>query len=245
MKQIGLFVALALAGIAAAGTETFRDCADCPEMIVLPAGSFQMGAAGRPATEPVHTVSLPAFAIGKTEVTHGQWKAVMGANPGKFQACGDDCPVEQVTWPDAQEFVTRLSAKTGKSYRLPSEAEWEYACRAGQSSRYCGGDDPDKLAWYGDEYGSPHPAGQKQANAWGLHDMSGNVWEWTQDCLHPNYRGAPTDGSAWQEPECRSRVLRGGSWLSGPQYGQAVIRLGFRPDFRSGDFGLRVVRTLP
>lgn len=227
-----------------AQADPLRDCAECPEMVAVPAGSFQMGMAGRPVTEPVHTVVLPSFAIGRYEVTQGQWKAVMGSNPSRFQACGDDCPVEQVTWSDAQEFVRRLSAKTGKTYRLPSEAEWEYACRAGQASRYCGGDDPDRLAWYGDEYGSTHPAGQKQANAWGLHDMTGNVWEWTQDCMHPNYKDAPTDGSAWQEADCKSRVLRGGSWLSGPQYGQAVIRFGFKPDFRAGDFGFRVVRDV-
>ncbi len=230
--------------LANAQAELIRDCAECPEMAVLPGGSFQMGMAGRQLTEPVRTVTLPAFAIGKTEVTQGQWKAVMGSNPSKFQACGDGCPVEQVTWPDAQEFAKRLSTQTGKTYRLPSEAEWEYACRAGQASRYCGGDDLDKLAWYGDEYGSTHPVGNKQANAWGLHDMSGNVWEWTQDCMHPNYQGAPTDGSAWQETECKNRVLRGGSWLSGPQYGQVVIRFGFKPDFRASDFGFRVVREL-
>lgn len=235
---------IGLLWLATAQAESIRDCSECPEMAELPAGSFQMGMAGRPATEPVRTVALPAFAIGKTEVTQGQWKAIMGTNPSKFQTCGEDCPVERITWSDAQEFVRRLSAKTGKTYRLPSEAEWEYACRAGQPSRYCGGDDPDKLAWYGDEYGSIHPAGSKQANAWGLHDMSGNVWEWTQDCMHPNYQGAPTDGSAWQEPDCKSRVLRGGSWLSGPQYGQAVIRFGFKPDFRAGDFGLRVAKDI-
>lgn len=243
MKSLGPLIGLLW--LATAQAESIRDCAECPEMVVLPAGSFQMGMAGRPATEPVRNVTLPAFAIGRTEVTQGQWKAIMGTNPSKFQACGEDCPVERVTWPDTQEFVKRLSARTGKTYRLPSEAEWEYACRAGQQGRYCGGDDPDKLAWYGDEHGSTQPAGQKQVNAWHLHDMSGNVWEWTQDCMHPNYQGAPFDGSAWEEPECRSRVLRGGSWLSGPQYGQAVIRFGFKPDFRSADFGFRVVRTLP
>lgn len=239
-----LWALVGLLWLTSTQAESIRDCSECPEMIPLPAGNFQMGMAGRPATEPVRTVTLPAFAIGKTEVTQGQWKAIMGSNPSQFQACGENCPVERVAWPDAQEFVKRLSAKTGKIYRLPSEAEWEYACRAGQTNRYCGGDDPDKLAWYGDEYGNTHPSGQKQANAWGLHDMSGNVWEWTQDCMHPSYKNAPTDGSARQELDCKSRVLRGGSWLSGPQYGQAVIRFGFAPDFRTGDFGFRVARDI-
>lgn len=241
----GLALLVGLLVSATAKAELFRDCAECPELVALPAGSFQMGMAGRPVTEPVRTVTLSAFAIGRTEVTQGQWRAIMGTNPSKFQACGDDCPVEQVTWADAQEFVGRLSAKTGKTYRLPSEAEWEFACRAGQPNRFCGGDDADKLAWYGDEYGSTQPVGRKQANAWGLFDMSGNVWEWTQDCMHSSYRGAPADASAWEEPGCPNRVLRGGSWLSGPQYGQTVIRFGFRPDFRAADFGFRVVRALP
>ncbi len=116
-----------------AQAESIRDCAECPEMAVLPAGNFQMGMAGRPATEPVRTVALPAFAIGKTEVTQGQWKAIMGTNPSKFQACGNDCPVEQVTWSDAQEFGRRLSAKTGKTYRLPSGADGSMP--AGQGNR--------------------------------------------------------------------------------------------------------------
>lgn len=236
-----LVVACWLSGAQAA---SFRDCPDCPEMQALPAGSFQMGAAMPPNTTPVHAVNVRAFAIGKYEVTQGEWKAIMGSNPSKAN-CGDSCPVERVNWHEAQEFVKRLSAKTGKSYRLPTEAEWEYACRAGESHDFCGGNDPAKLAWVGDEYGSPHVVGQKQANAWGLHDMSGNVWEWTQDCTHENYQGAPADGSAWEAAgECNSRILRGGSWLSGPQYSRATLRFGFSPKFRAGDFGLRVVRVL-
>ena len=223
----------------------FRDCPACPEMEAVPAGSFQMGEAGRRNAIPVHAVTLPAFAIGKYEVTQGEWKAVMGGNPSKANFCGDACPVENVNWHEAQEFARRLAAKTGKSYRLPSEAEWEYACRAGGRHDYCGGDDPDKLAWYGDEYGGTQPVGQKQPNVWGLFDMSGNVWEWTQDCNHPDYQGAPIDGSAWESAGgCGSRVLRGGSWLGGPQYSRAALRFGFTPNFRAGDFGFRVVRNL-
>lgn len=245
MTRVFSLLLLALvAGLAAAQAPSFKDCSECPEMRPLPAGSFQMGAPMPANAAPVHTVSLRAFAIGKHEVTQGEWKAVMGANPSKAVACGDACPVENVNWFDAQEFVKRLGARTGKRYRLPSEAEWEYACRAGQPTDFCGGDEPPRLAWVGDEHGGPHPAGQKQANAWGLYDMSGNVWEWTQDCTHADYQGAPADGAAWEEADCKSRILRGGSWLSGPQYSRATLRFGFTPKFRAGDFGLRVVRML-
>jgi formylglycine-generating enzyme required for sulfatase activity len=241
MKKIAWL--LWAACIAAAHAESFRDCPTCPEMVPLPAGNFVMGIDGRKDLSPAHTVNVPTFAIGKFEVTQGEWNALMGSNPAKFVECGDACPVERVTWPEAQEFVKRLSAKTGKRYALPSEAQWEYACRAGQQTDWCGGNEFDKLAWSGDEYGSTHPVGQKQPNAWDLYDMSGNVWEWTQDCAHPDYKGAPTDGSAWEVAgECKSRMLRGGSWLSGPQYGRVGLRFGFTPNFRAHDFGFRVVR---
>ncbi|MBW7901422.1 MAG: formylglycine-generating enzyme family protein [Rhodocyclaceae bacterium] len=214
-------------------------------MVRLPAGAFRMGTPGRPGQEPAHGVALRAFAIGRHEVTQGQWKALMGGNPSRAAACGDDCPVERVSWHDARKFVRRLSEKTGRAYRLPSEAEWEYACRAGMDDDWCGGNEFSRVAWGGDARGGPRPVGGKQANAWGLHDMSGNVWEWTQDCAHPNYHGAPGDGSAWETGgDCASRILRGGSWLSGPQYGRIGIRFGFSADYRSGDFGFRVAATI-
>lgn len=243
--KTAVFLALLALAVPALGGETFRDCPACPEMVALPASTFQMGETGRRNAVPVHAVALPAFAIGKYEVTQGEWKALMSANPSQNAACGDACPVENVSWNDAREFVRRLAAKTGKTYRLPSEAEWEYACRAGGQHDYCGSNDPDKVAWYGDEYGSLRQAGQKQPNAWGLHDMSGNVWEWIQDCSHADYQGAPADGSAWEgHGECTSRILRGGSWMSGPQYSRAALRFGFTPKFRAADFGFRVARSL-
>lgn len=242
MRAAGL-LALTIA-VGSAQAASIKDCDDCPEMAVLAAGSFTMGAAGQPRTSPPHAVTLRGFAIGRHEVTQGQWKAVMGTNPSRFAGCGDGCPVENIDWHEAGEFAKRLSIKTGKTYRLPSEAEWEYACRAAGQHDFCGSDNAAQVAWYGDEYGSPHPVGQKQANTWGLHDMSGNVWEWIQDCNHASYEGAPADGSAWETSDCASRVLRGGSWLSGPQYGRATLRFSFKPGFRAGDFGLRVVREL-
>lgn len=223
-------------------TVGFQDCEQCPEMISIKGGSFLMGDDSRPATSPRHEVTLKSFAIGRFEVTQQEWRFVMSENPSRFSSC-TTCPVEQVTWPQAQDFVKRLSEISGKKYSLPSEAQWEYACRAGQSTNWCGGDVPTEVAWSGDEYGSTHPVGGKRPNAWGLNDMSGNVWEWTNDCSAPNYIGAPTDGTARDSKEaCKARVLRGGSWLSGPQYGQSVLRLGFSPNFKASDFGLRVVR---
>jgi formylglycine-generating enzyme required for sulfatase activity len=244
MKWIVIPLSFWLAGLSNAGADAFRDCPDCPEMVALPTGKFTMGATGGPGQEPAHAVAVAAFAIGRYEVTQGEWQALMGSNPSKFADCGDRCPVERVSWHDAHTFVERLSAKTGKAYRLPSEAEWEYACRAGADGGWCGGE-AARVAWIGNLRGGPRPVGGKEANAWGLFDMSGNVWEWTRDCAHADYHGAPADGSAWEaDGDCASRMLRGGSWLSGPQYGRATIRFGFSADYRTGDFGFRVVRSL-
>ncbi len=233
-----------------AGT-VFKDCADCPEMVVIPPGSFDMGSDnGDDNEKPVHRVTINyAFALGKTEVTQAQWKAIMGSNPSKFPACGDNCPVEQVSWDDTQEFIEKLNAKTGKQYRLPSEAEWEYACHASGKHTYCGSDDPDSVGWYG---GMAKPAGNsgrttnpvatRQANAWGLYDMSGNVWEWVADSYHKSYVGAPTDGSAWLDEDSMTRVPRGGSWS---YLQRAAKRGGSESDYRFGSIGFRLARTLP
>ena len=237
-------------GTSMAAGKIFKDCADCPEMVVIPGGSFDMGSnKGEPNEMPVHHVTISrTFAIGKTEVTQGQWKALMGNNPSKFGNCGDNCPVEQVSWDDAQAFIEALNAKTGKKYRLPSEAEWEYACRAGAQQEYCGSDDLDSIGWYGglakpagNSGKSTNPVATKQPNAWGLYDMSGNVWEWVEDVYHESYKGAPADGSAWQG-DSTLHVPRGGSW----SYAQpAAKRGGSESDFRYSTIGLRLVRTLP
>ena len=233
--------------------QTIKDCADCPEMVVIPAGSFDMGSNDNTDERPVHRVNVPSFLIGKTEVTQGQWRAVMGSNPSSFSQCGDDCPVENVRWDDAQDFAGRLSQKTGKTYRLPSEAEWEYAARAGTSTNWSFGDNQSQLsdyAWYlGNSkrwFGGAQTqrVAQKRPNAFGLFDMHGNVWEWTQDCWHDNYTGAPSDGSAWTTGCSGSyRVLRGGSWYGFQASLRSAYRGGDSPGYRGGGNGLRLART--
>jgi formylglycine-generating enzyme required for sulfatase activity len=232
---------------------SFRDCPDCPEMVVIPKGSFLMGALGEESAladtdeTPQHRVSLGyQFALAKFEVTQRQWKALMSENPSYFKSCGEDCPVGLVSWDEAQEYLKRLSAKTGKPYRLPSEAEWEYACRAGGQHAYCGGNDPAELAWYDLNSGfEPRRIGGRRPNAFGLYDMSGNVWEWVEDCWNGTYDGAPADGSAWRSGECKKRVLRGGSWYSKSKFARAANRSRFDTPYRGIINGIRVARTLP
>ena len=229
--------------------QIIKDCADCPEMVVLPAGSFEMGSNESANERPVRRVNVPGFLIGKTEVTQGHWKALMGSNPSYFSSCGDDCPVERVNWDDAQEFAKRLSQKTGKQYRLPSEAEWEYAARAGSNAKWGFGDSEYQLgdyAWFSaNSQGKTQRAAQKRPNSFGLFDMHGNVWEWTQDCWHGDYSGAPTYGSAWTTGCSNNwRVLRGGSWYNLPASLRSAYRYGNAPVNRFDIYGLRLARTL-
>jgi formylglycine-generating enzyme required for sulfatase activity len=231
----------------------FQDCPECPVMIALPVGSFDMGSNNGGADEkPVHRVTIAKpFAIEKTEVTQAQWKSIMGNNPSHFSGgllfgrdC-ENCPVEQVNWNDAQAFIQKLNAKTGKQYRLPSEAEWEYACRAGSQQEYCGSDDVNSVAWNANNSGDrTHPVATKQANAFGLYDMSGNVWEWVEDSYHESYNGAPTDGSVWSGDGAK-RVFRGGSWHYLAQRTRAAMRAWDGPEESSGAIGFRLARTLP
>ncbi len=235
-------------GSAAAPGQTFKDCAECPEMVVIPAGRFLMGSPesepGRSGDEgPQRWVDVSRFAIGKFEVTQGQWQAVMGSNPSWFKACGANCPVETVSWNDAQEFVRRLSQLTGRTYRLPSEAEWEYAARAGASTAYSWGDRFDGPRVNGSSR-STVTVGLYPANAFGLHDMHGNVLEWVQDTWHDSFTGAPSDGSAWMTGGDPSRrVLRGGSWSSAPQILRSAVRNWYPPVARNGSTGFRIART--
>jgi formylglycine-generating enzyme required for sulfatase activity len=178
-------------------------------------------------------IAIPGrnYEMGKTEVTQAHWKAVMGENPSDFSKCGDDCPVEQVSWTDVKLFIKRLNRKTGKEYRLPSEAEWEYACLAGSNTTYCGGNDVDKVAWTKDNSGGEtSPVAGKKPNAWGLYDMSGNVWEWVED---------------WYDSEQKERMLRGGSWINVAQNARAAIRSSSVPAARNHCLGFRLARTLP
>lgn len=219
----------------------FRDCPHCPEMVALPAGLFVMGASDLDNFErPVHEVRLAAFSIARTEVTQAQWRAVMKKNPSYFKDC-DECPVENVSWNDIQEYLEALKAETGKSYRLPSEAEWEYACRAGGAQAYCGGNSFLGVAWTEQNSGGrTRLVGQRRPNAFGLHDMSGNVWEWVADCWNVSYAGAPTDGRPWLKGECGQRMLRGGSWDNGPEFARSAKRNWDGVGRRYFNFGFRV-----
>ncbi|MBI3478781.1 MAG: formylglycine-generating enzyme family protein [Nitrosomonadales bacterium] len=218
-----------------------------PPMVMIAPGSFNMGSNIPFSDEkPIHQVNIGyAFELGQTEVTQGQWKAVMGENPSHFSKCGNDCPVENVSWQDVVSFIKQLNVKTGKEFRLPSEAEWEYACRAGKNDEYCGGSSIDKVAWYQLNGGArTSSAAQKAPNGWGLYDMSGNVWEWTQDCWNKSYNGAPTDGSAWESGDCGMRVIRGGSWSNSPDYLRAANRFKSGSGTKEIELGFRVARSL-
>lgn len=214
------------------------------DMVTIPSGSFKMGSNEDSIEKPVHNVQIKSFKMGKYEVTQAQWKAVMGSNPSNFR--GDNRPVEQVSWNDIQSFLGKLNKQSGKTFRLPSEAEWEYAARAGTSSKWSWGNSEGSAGsyvWYGKNSGSKtHPVGQKKPNAFGLYDMHGNVWEWVQDNWHDSYRGAPSDGSVWGGGDSRYRVIRGGC-LS---YSARDLRSAYRdynsPGSRSYIIGFRLVR---
>lgn len=218
------------------------------KLVLIPAGSFMMGSpfgeSGRDDDEgPQHrvTISRP-FYMGVYEVTQAQYQAVTGGNPSSFS--GRNNPVETVSWNDATNFCKALSRKTGKTFRLPTEAEWEYACRAGTSTRFCFGDsdsDLGRYAWYGSNSGSKaHPVGQKKANAFGLYDMHGNVWEWCSDWYADSYANAKTDDP--QGPASgTARVMRGGPWYTVPQRCRSATRSRVAPDYRFFSFGFRVV----
>ena len=211
---------------------------------------------GSPAAEhrrqddegPQRRVTLCTFALGKTPVTQGQWKALMGGNPGHFKRGGNDFPVEPVSWNDAQQYLRALSAKTGKDYRLPSEAQWEYAARAGTTTPYYTGQTiTHEQACFSAE--SPVRVGSFAANPFGLQDMLGNVCEWVQDCYDRKaYAGAaPSDGSAFEKAGCAKRVLRGGYWGGYDTSDlRAANRIGVAPDdLRRQGFGFRVCRVSP
>jgi len=239
-------------------------------LVRIPAGSFQMGSYDEsswswcyPCEQPAHTVKIGYdFYVGKHEITQGQWLAVMGSEPASGYGDGNDYPVYYVSWNDCQAFVAALNALGQGTFRMPSEAEWEYACRAGTTTRFSFGDsncaptgctscDLSNYAWWcGNNGASGTPeygtkvVGQKLPNGFGLYDMHGNVWEWCQDWWHEGYTGAPADGSAWEAGGGTHRVIRGGSWI---QYNARLCRSSGRgrntPTSAHLNLGFRVART--
>jgi formylglycine-generating enzyme required for sulfatase activity len=279
-----------------------QDCAECPEMVVIPAGRFVMGAPPgeeereklpenfRNRSQPQHDVKISSFMAGRYEITVGQYRAfAMATNRSSNGGCfvwngtewkndtskdwrstgfpqNDSHPVACVSFDDAMAYVQWLQQKTGQSYRLLTEAEWEYAARAETRTARYWGDDANVSCAYAnvldlkakttipgasnwatfncdDGFAYTAPVGSFKANGLGLYDMLGNVWEWTQDCWNDNYAGAPTDGSAWTAGDCSRRVARGGSWFNFPQILRAAIRSRNSTANRYNDFGFRVART--
>ena len=217
-------------------------------MVTVQGGTFQMGSNdGDDDEKPVHSVTVSTFQMGKYEVTQAQWKAVMGSNPSSKSAGCNNCPVETVSWNDAQDFIKKLNQLTGKRFRLPTEAEWEFAAIGGTKSRnykYAGSNSIDEVAWYYNNSGKKtHPVGGKKANELGLYDMSGNVYEWCEDDWHRNYNGAPTNGKAWiDSPRAASRVRRGGSWSNVDYYCRSSDRGNSSPSNRNLSIGLRLAQ---
>ena len=316
MVGLGLTIMLFLAGAAIqvsplrvdSGPEhSFRDCADCPEMMVIPAGSFMMGALADepgsfPEEKPQRRVSIRKFAAGRFDVTKGEWTAFVSAtNRPTAQGCDysglekaqeaaaswrhlgfkqdDNHPVVCVTWADTQDYLSWVSKKSGHKYRLPTEAEWEYAARAGRATAYPWGSSAshenanygaDKccsgLALGHDQWVNTSPVGSFPPNAFGLHDMNGNVLQWVQDCFASSYSGLATDGTAYETDtelkmtgeladmsgthSCAYRVLRGGNWGDPPAQIRSAFR-NFAPPpgatlqaYRTSGGGFRVARTV-
>ena len=230
------------------------------KMIPIPAGEFTMGSSGPNAAtseKPAHRVILPEFLMSETPITQAQWREVaswteqlgeewdrqLDPDPSHFK--GDNLPVENVSWYDAMEFCNRLSQRTGHKFTLPTEAQWEYACRAGGDTKYPWGDDINPTQANYSEYKakSTTPVGMFPANAWSLMDMIGNVFEWVLDKWHSSYDGAPTDGSAWvdgSDDDPKLRLLRGGSWDNGPRNCRSASRSIDHPDYHSNHVGFRV-----
>ena len=234
--------------------DTFSDCTNCLELVVVPAGSFGMGSSSD-YEKPIHRVSIAKdFAIGRREVTFDDWDKCVDDGGCKYRpddrAWGrGDRPVINVSWLDAKEFVAWISQKTGQTYRLPSEAEWEYAARAGTDTPYWWGRDAGSRQANCRECGTGQseqtlPVGTFKPNPFGLYDTAGNAAEWAEDCWNDNYVGAPTDGSPWLTGQCRLRVLRGGSFDSQTSYTRSMARFRYDSDVRYSANGFRVVREL-
>ncbi len=268
---------------AAAPGETIQDCELCPELVVIPPGSFKMGqsrmSGGGEYEQPVHTVTIAGpFAIGKFEVTYRQFATFVqysGYAADSDKKCGtvqegvfghrlqdwddpgylpeDNFPAVCISWNAATAYVDWLSRETGETYRLPSEAEWEYVVRAGTTTRFWTGTSESALQGKvncapelcGDEYAQVAPVGSFPANAFGVHEMSGNVSEWVEDCFHESYDSAPTDGAARESGACVERAYRGGNWQNKTGYDlRSAARASQDPRARWSHFGFRVVRDV-
>jgi formylglycine-generating enzyme required for sulfatase activity len=248
--------------------DTFRECDKCPEMVVAPAGNFIMGSPDSELNRakyegPQHRVMFARqFAVGKFSVTFDEWDACVtaggcsGYSPNDERWGRDRRPVINVSWDDANAYVAWLSSKTGEGYRLLSEAEREYIARAGTRTAFWWGSSisPRQANYNGTYIYGNGPTGENRqrtvpvdlfrSNRWGIFQVHGNVWEWTQDCWHENYTGAPADGSPWQSGKCDYRIVRGGSWATYPGDLRSAVRGRFATDFRSNSLGFRVARAL-
>ena len=231
----------------------FKDCDFCPPLVVVPGGEFQMGSSEHPHEKPAHKVRLPLpFAIGQYEVTYAEWDRCVEAGACRYRPEHQGSPgdaIGNLSWDDANAYLKWMSEQTGQIYRLPSEAEWEYAARAGINKRF----------WWGDQAGSgkancsdcgaktngqPAAAGSFQPNPFGLYDTAGNMAEWVQDCWNESYQGAPADGSAWVKGNCGLRGLRGGSFGNKSTYIRSSARFRYDSDVRYEANGFRVLREL-
>jgi formylglycine-generating enzyme required for sulfatase activity len=241
----------------AASARVFRDCENCPEMVEVPAGKFMMGSTDGDSDEkPPHEVHIDKpIAVGRYEITFDEWEGcVKDGGCVKNKTPNDEGwgrarhPVINISWNDAREYVDWLSRKTGKTYRLLSEAEWEYAARAGTTSKYAFGDTLNakqaKFSGGKQGIGETVEVGSFPPNNWGLYDMHGNVWEWVEDCYAPDYAGAPTDGSARVGPGCGAHALRGGSWDYAPADLRSAVRYHLPAIYRVDEIGFRVAREL-
>ena len=247
--------------------DAFQECKECPAMVVAPAGTFAMGSPpsepGRAALEgPQHTVTLPrAFAVGRYDVSFDEWDACVsdgGCNDYKPDSAGwgrGSQPVINISWDDANAYVAWLAKKTGRPYRLPSEAELEYVTRAGTTTPFWWGDfittaqanyngTPYIAGPKGENRGRTVPVNSFSPNPWGLYQVHGNVYVWTEDCWHDSYLTAPTDGSPWLSGDCGYRAIRGGSWDYNGVYLRSASRLGYSTDTRANWLGLRIARSL-
>ncbi len=239
-----LVLILSPAILSAENLSAFTDPTTGMEFISVKGGCYQMGD-NSDDDNPAHEVCVNDFYMGKYAVTQGQWKTITGTYPTYFSSCGDNCPVEQISWDDVQDFISKLNQRTGKRYRLPTEAEWEYAARSGGTNgKWAGTSSESQLgdyAWYGSNSGGKvHPVGQKKPNGLGLYDMSGNIWEWVQDWYDKNYyrnspRNNPTGPSSGTY-----RVLRGGSWSRNAMFTSVSVRSRIIPGCWLDYYGFRL-----